>query len=218
MASDGITLYGRKTSSNVQKVVWALEELRVPYAQVELGHTFGGLDTPEYRAMNPNGLVPTLTHGDLVLWESHAILRYLAASYGAGNLWPEAPKARALADQWTDWTASHFGPAWVNLFWKAERVKPQFRSKAAIASALAAANKHFAILDMALAKRPYLAGENLTYADIAAGVSLYRWTTMDVARDPHPNVEAWHERLKARPAFVKAVCVSYDTLKNTADG
>jgi glutathione S-transferase len=218
MPADGITLYGRKTSSNVQKVVWALEELKVPYSQIELGHNFGGLDTPAYRAMNPNGLVPTLTHGDLTLWESHAILRYLAASFGAGNLWPEAPKARALADQWTDWTASHFGPAWINLFWRAERTRPQFRDKSEIAKALAAANTQFAILDAALAKSPFLAGEHLSYGDIAAGVSLYRWTSMDVARAPHPNVDAWHERLKARPAFVKAVCVNFDVLKNTFGG
>ena len=213
MPADGITLYGRKTSSNVQKVVWTLEELRVPYSQIELGHNFGGLDTPEYRAMNPNGLVPTLTHGDLTLWESHAIIRYLAASYGAGNLWPEAPRARALADQWTDWTASHFGPAWTRLFWRFVRTKPAQHDKKQIADALAETNACFKILDAALAKTPYLAGESLTYGDIAAGVSLYRWTTMDVARDPHPNVAAWHERLKARAAFMKGVCVNYDSLR-----
>ena len=87
-----ITLYGRKTSVNVQKAVWVLEELRVPYAQIEVGLNFGGVDTPEYLAMNPNGLVPTLKDGELVLWESHAIVRYLSATYGAGNLWPESPK------------------------------------------------------------------------------------------------------------------------------
>jgi glutathione S-transferase len=213
--ADGITLYGRKTSSNVQKTVWALEELRLPYAQIELGFNFGGLDTPDYLAMNPNGLVPTLKHGELVLWESHAIIRYLAASFGAGNLWPEAPKARAIADQWTDWTATRFGPAWTEVFWAVERTKPEARNKAGIARAVAAANACFRILDAALAKTPYLAGDHLTYADVAAGVSLYRWYAMDIAREATPNVDAWHERLKGRPAFVKAVCVDYAVLKNS---
>ena len=213
-----ITLYGRKTSSNVQKVVWVLEELRVPYTQVELGLNFGGIDTPEYLAMNPNGLVPTLKDGELVLWESHAIVRYLAATYGAGNLWPESPKARAAADQWTDWTAMRFQPAWSAVFVAVARTKPEFRNKARIAAALKGAEACFRILDAQLRKTPYLAGERLTYGDIAAGTLLYRWYTMDITREPMACVDAWHERLKARPAYAKSVCVNYDILKNTIGG
>ena len=213
-----ITLYGRKTSVNVQKAVWALEELRVPYSQVELGLNFGGLDTPDYLAMNPNGLVPTLKDGDLTLWESHAIIRYLSATYGAGNLWPESPKARAPADQWTDWTAMRFQPAWTAVFVLAARTKPEFREASALAKAVAAANACFRIMDTQLRKTPYLTGERLTYGDIAAGSSLYRWYTMEIAREPMQGVDAWYERLMARPAFVKGVCVSYDIMKNTIGG
>ena len=210
-----ITLYGRKTSVNVQKVVWALEELRVPYSQVELGLSFGGLDTPDYLAMNPNGLVPTLKDGDLTLWESHAIVRYLSATYGAGNLWPEAPKARALADQWADWTAMRFQPAWGAVFSLAARTKPAARNKAAIGKAVAAANVCLNILDAQLKKTPFLAGERLTYGDIVTGALLYRWYTMEIEREPMAGVDAWHDRLMARPAFVKGVCVDYEVLKNT---
>ena len=213
-----ITLYGRKTSVNVQKAVWVLEELRVAYAQVELGLNFGGVDTPEYLAMNPNGLVPTLKDGELVLWESHAIIRYLAATYGAGNLWPESPKARAVADQWTDWTAMRFQPAWGAVFSAVARTKPEFRDKKTIAAALKGVAPCFAILDQQLRKTPYLAGERLTYGDIAAGALLYRWYTMDIERPPLNGVDAWYERLQARPAYAKAVAVNYDILKNTRGG
>ncbi len=210
-----ITLYGRKTSVNVQKAVWVLEELRVPYAQVELGLNFGGVDTPEYLAMNPNGLVPTLKDGELVLWESHAIVRYLSATYGAGNLWPESPKARAAADQWTDWTAMRFQPAWGAVFSAVARTKPEARNQKAIAAAMKGVEPCFAILDAQLRKTPYLAGERLTYGDIAAGALLYRWYTMDIDRPPLSGVDAWYERLQARPAYGKSVCVDYDILKNT---
>ena len=213
-----ITLYGRKTSVNVQKAVWVLEELRVAYAQVELGLNFGGVDTPEYLAMNPNGLVPTLKDGELVLWESHAIIRYLAATYGAGNLWPESPKARAVADQWTDWTAMRFQPAWAAVFTAVARTRPEARDKKTIAAALKGVAPCFAILDQQLRKTPYLAGERLTYGDIAAGALLYRWYTMDIERPPLSGVDAWYERLQARPAYAKAVAVNYDILKNTRGG
>ena len=210
-----ITLYGRKTSVNVQKAVWVLEELRVPYAQVELGLNFGGVDTPEYLAMNPNGLVPTLKDGELVLWESHAIVRYLAASYGAGNLWPELPKARAAADQWTDWTAMRFQPAWGAVFSAVARTKPEARSKKAIADAMKGVAPCFRILDAQLKKTPYLAGERLTYGDIAAGALLYRWYTMEIERPALASVDAWYARLSERPAYDKGVRVNYDILKNT---
>ena len=210
-----ITLYGRKTSVNVQKAVWVLEELRVPYAQIELGLNFGGVDTPEYLAMNPNGLVPTLKDGELVLWESHAIVRYLSATYGAGNLWPESPKVRAAADQWTDWTAMRFQPAWGAVFSAVARTKPEARNQKAIAAAMKGVEPCFGILDTQLRKTPYVAGERLTYGDIAAGALLYRWYTMDIDRPPLANVDAWYERLKARPAYAKGVCVDYDILKNT---
>lgn len=210
-----ITLYGRKTSVNVQKAVWVLEELRVPYSQIELGLNFGGVDTPEYLAMNPNGLVPTLKDGELTLWESHAIVRYLAASYGAGNLWPESPRMRALADQWTDWTAMRLQPAWGAVFTAVARTRPEARDRQAIARALDGVGPCFAILDTQLRKTPYLAGERLTYGDIAAGALLYRWYTIDIERPPLAGVDAWYERLKARPAYAKGVCVNYDILKNT---
>jgi glutathione S-transferase len=204
-----ITVWGRLSSINVQKVIWALEETGVAYEQIDRGGKFGGLDAPAYRAMNPNGKVPTLRDGDLVVWESHAIVRYLAATYGAGSLWPADPKARALADQWTDWTATTFQPAWIDVFWLFVRTPRANHDKIAIGKALAASFNAYGIMDRRLAETPFLAGEALTYADIVAGVSMFRWMTMEIQRPELPNLAAWYQRLSARPAFQKAVCVSY---------
>src|SRR5579862_985806 len=111
-----ITIWGRLNSINVQKAIWALEELGLPYEHVPLGGGFGGLTDPAYRALNPNVRVPTLRDGDTVVWESHAILRYLAAQYGSGSLWPEDARRRSAADQWVDWTAATFQAGWLKVF------------------------------------------------------------------------------------------------------
>lgn len=210
--AENLTLFGRRTSANVHKAMWALEELGVDYEQIELGGRFGGLDTPEYKAMNPNARVPTLKDGDFVLWESHAIIRYLSAKYAAGTLAPTDVRARAVADQWTDWTATSFQPAWIGVFQALVRTPPADRDTKLIARQVEATNACFAIIDARLAKTPFLAGETLTYADIAAGVSLYRWYDMQVERRPFARVEDWHRRLLERPAFVAGVCVPYDDL------
>jgi glutathione S-transferase len=207
-----ITLLGRLTSSNVQKTVWALEEAGLPYDQVDLGGPHKGLDSADYLRLNPNGLVPTLKDGDLVVWESHAILRYLSATYASGLLWPTDNRDRAIVDQWTDWTATTFQPGWTGLFALTVRTPPAEQNQQAIDKALAKAIKLYEILNRQLASTPYLAGDQFTYADIAAGVSMYRWTAMPIDRPVLANVEAWHQRLLARPAFQKAVCVSYAEL------
>jgi glutathione S-transferase len=207
-----ITLWGRMSSCNVQKAVWTLEELELLYEHVPLGGRYGGTDSPEYRAMNPNGLVPSLRDGDLAIWESHAIVRYLSGEYGSGLLFPLEPRERAAADQWTDWTATTFQPAWIGLFWAKVRTPPAQQDPAAIAKALAASLRCFEIMERRLAQAPYLGGGTFGYADIVAGVSLYRWSTMDIERPALPNVESWHARLNERSAFRKAVNVPYDEL------
>lgn len=207
-----ITLWGRTTSCNVQKAVWALEELELPFEHVPLGGRFGGTNSASYLALNPNGLVPTLRDGDLVVWESHAIVRYLSAEYGRGLLFPMAARNRAVVDQWTDWTATTFQPAWIGLFWNKVRTPPDQQDPMAIARALAATDRCFVMLEDRLKTAPYLGGPTFSYADIVAGVSLYRWTTMDVARQDLPYVADWHARLNERAAFRKAVNISYEEL------
>ncbi len=208
-----ITLWGRKSSANVQKVVWALEELGIPYEHVPLGGSFGGLDAPDYRALNPNGLVPTLRDGDLVVWESHAILRYLSARYGEGTLWPTNPAERAIVDQWTDWTATMFQPAWIKVFWQVIRTAPEDQNPAEIARSIADTSKLLAIMDGRLAQTRFLAGDNLTYADLAAGAAFYRWYSMEIERPDYEHVRAYYERLAQRPAYSTGVIVDYTDLR-----
>ena len=192
--------------------LWALEELGLPYTHKLVGGAHGGLDEPAYRAMNPNGLVPPLQDGDLTVWESHATLRYLAGSYGENLLWPADPRERALVDQWTDWTATTFQPGWIAVFWLFVRTPREQHDEKAITAAIGKTIAALRILDATLAERDYLAGDKLSYADIAAGVALYRWFTMDIDRPAMPGVENWYLRLQQRPAFRKAVMISYEEL------
>lgn len=209
-----LVLWGRASSANVQKARWALEEAGANFELREVGGRFGGLDEPEFAAMNPNRLVPVLQHGDLTLWESHAIVRYVAAEFPEAGLWRPVPQERAFVDQWTDWTAATFQPAWIELFWLIVRTPAERHDKAAIDKALKRTIAAMEIMDSQLAQTPYLAGETFSYADIVAGASLYRLTTMEEIELPDfEGVAAWHERLKARPHFEKTVCISYEELR-----
>jgi glutathione S-transferase len=207
-----LTLWGRLSSCNVQKAVWLLEELQLPYERVDAGGDFGGLDDPEYRAMNPHGRVPTLKDGDSVVWESEAILRYLAARYGAPQFWSDDPAARAAVDQWLAWTAASLYRDWIDLFWRRVRTPPQQQDAAEIERLRQNTAARYAFLDSQLASRPYLAGDTFSLADIAAGMTLYRWYEMPIARPELPALRAWYERLLERPAYRKGVCLPFDDL------
>jgi len=207
-----ITLWGRKSSANVQKVLWTLAELSLPYEHIPAGGDFGGLSDAAYLAMNPNGRIPTLKDGDLVVWESDAIVRYLAARYGAGTLWPEDPAERAIADQWMTWGTTELEVDWLWLFWRLVRTPPSKRDPQAIARHHEATVARFKLLDGRLQGRDYLAGNRLTIADIPAGMTLYRWYAMDVERPRTPNVDAWYARLEERPAYRTGICIPFDEL------
>lgn len=208
-----LILWGRASSANLQKARWALEETGVPFELREVGGRFGGLDTPEFGAMNPNRLVPVLQHGDLTVWESHAVVRYVAAAFGGEKLWSADPKGRAPIDQWTEWTATTFQPRWIRLFGLIVRVLPEQHDKEAIAGALKETVAALKMMNEQLEATDYLAGAAFSYADIVAGVSLFRLTTLGVELPSLPGVKAWHERLKARPVFEKTVCISYEELR-----
>ena len=169
--SPNLTLWGRTSSANVQKTLWALEELGLPYTHKLVGGAHGGLDEPAYRAMNPNGLVPTLQDGDLTVWESHATLRYLAGSYGENLLWPADPRERALVDQWTDWTATTFQPGWIAVFWLFVRTPREQHDEKAITAAIGKTIAALRILDATLAERDYLVtiGIQPTFAETGYG-------------------------------------------------
>ena len=213
-----ITILGRATSSNVQAVMWGLGELGLPHERLEYGHVYGGTDTPEFRAMNPNGLVPVLKDGDLTLFESCAILRYLGARYGQAPFWPQDPVARAPIDVWAEWAKTTLASGFTGpIFWAVVRTPPARRDEAGLARALAAHERHLSILEAKIGENPWIMGEDFTLADIVAGHLLYRYFTIDIPRPERPVLTAYYARLTARPAYAGHVMVNYDALRAPAD-
>jgi len=204
-----IEIWGRRNSSNVIPVLWAVAETGQAYRRHDVGGSFGGLDTPEYLAMNPNGLVPTLVDGDVTLWESNAIIRYLAAQYCAESLWHPDPGTRALADRWMEWAKSTGIPATMGLFFATVRTEPEARDPAAIEKFTEATAKVWKFLDAHLAGKDYLAGDHLTMGDLPLGALAHRYFHMDVARPELAHVAAWYERLGARPAYSEHCMIDF---------
>jgi glutathione S-transferase len=208
-----LKIWGRRNSINVQKAMWAIGELAIPHEQIDAGGAFGGLDSEEFRAMNPNGRVPVIDDDGVVVWESQAIVRYLAAKYGAGSLWPEDPGARARSDMWMDWVATELQPAFLGVFWNFYRTPEEQRDWPLIRKGIARSAILFRRLDEHLANTPFVAGDTLTIGDIATGTQLYRYFELEIDRPAIPNVEAWYERLSARPAYREHVMVPFDDLR-----
>lgn len=196
-----LKVWGRKNSSNVQKTMWAVGELGISYQRVDIGMEFGRNDELAYRAMNPNGLVPTIQDGDFVLWESNSIIRYLAARYGAGKLEPADLRSRAIAGQWMDWQISFFQPAFTKVFWGLVRTPPDRRDSAAIAAAKSKSIDAAKTLDAALARNVYLAGNSFSMGDIPMGVFIYRFRALLPERPSLQNLERWYAAIEKRPAF-----------------
>ncbi|HEX3347943.1 MAG TPA: glutathione S-transferase family protein [Acetobacteraceae bacterium] len=201
-----IKLWGRNTSSNVMKVIWLLEELGLRYERVDVGGQFGGTSTPEYRAMNPLALVPSLEEDGFTLFESNAILRYLCAAHAPQSpLFPPALRERATVDAWMDFQQTALNRAQGIVFQGLIRIAPEQRDTAAIDRAIEEASGIWSILDARLARHPYVAGATFTLADITFGVHVHRWLNMDFPRKPFPHLTAWYHRLVERPAY-KAHC------------
>jgi glutathione S-transferase len=198
-------IWGRANSINVQKVLWAADECGVKYDREDVGMQFGGNDQPWYLKMNPNGVVPTLDDGGRVIWESNSCVRYIAAKYATGSLWPNDPGERSEADRWMDWQLSTISEAMRVIFWGLIRTPPDKRDIAAIEKAAVDAGKLWGRLDQKLEGRQYVAGAHLTMGDIPVGCFVHRWYALDVERPELRNVRAWYERLQARPAYAKHV-------------
>lgn len=207
------TIWGRRNSFNVQKVLWLADELALEYAHVPAGGSFGGLDTPEFRARNPNRKVPVLQDDEVVVWESHAILRYLAARYGGGRFWSPDPAVESRSDRWVEWSSTTLLPAFTRLFWSFFRTPAAERNLEAVEKARAETAQCYTLLDETLATQAYIAGHDLTLADIAAGTPLHRWYNLEIERPVLPHVDGWHRRLQARAAFQKNVMVSFEELR-----
>lgn len=208
-----LRVWGRRNSLNVQKVLWLVGELGLEHEHVPVGGDAGRLDDPEFRALNPFGKVPAIEDGEITVWESHAILRYLAARYGADRFWPETA-ARARIEPWMDWQQTTFQPAFLTgLFWGFFRTPEAERDWPAIRAAEAACAKHVLLLDSILADRAFLAGDDLTLADIPLGTCLYRYYGIEVARADAPNVARWYDRLRMRDAYQQHVMLPFEDLR-----
>ena len=199
-----LRIWGRVNSVNVKKVLWAAEELGLRYERIDAGMQFGVVSTPEYRKMNPMALVPTIDEDGFTLWESHSIVRYLAAKHGAGTLWPADLRQRADSDRWMDW-AFTFQAALRPVFWGLVRTPAEKRDLNAIEEGRRKCAELLVVPDRALANRPYVAGAGLTIGDIPLGCHVQLWMRLPIERPAHPNLSGWFDRLCARAAFRKIV-------------
>ena len=200
-----LTIWGRSNSINVQKVMWAVGELGLEHRRIDVGGAFGGLDTADYAKLNPNGLVPAIQDGELVVWESNACVRYLAAAYGAGGLWPREPGPRSVADRWMDWQMAELQPLMRTVFWGLVRTPPEQRDAAAIAEAAERLQPVWGRLDAHLQGRSFVAGEGLTMGDIPVGAMFWRYSQLPVERPELRHCAAWFERLRTRDAYRRHV-------------
>ncbi|MBL8836046.1 MAG: glutathione S-transferase family protein [Alphaproteobacteria bacterium] len=196
-----LKIWGRANSVNVMKALWAADEVGRRFERVDIGGPFGGNDQPAYLALNPNGRIPTIEDDGFVLWESNAIVRYLAARYGAGTLWPDDVAVRATADAWMDWQQTTAVGPMTTLFWGLVRTAPDKRDPAALEAARRQAAAAWTILDRTLERTPFVAGARFTMGDIPAGALVHRWFALDIERPDLPALAAWYARLKQRPGY-----------------
>ena len=203
-----LKIWGRNTSSNVQKVIWALGEMKLPFERVDVGGAFGKTRDAFYLAINPNSLVPTLEEEDgFTLWESNSIVRYLAAKHADRALEPADLRTRAVAHKWMDWQLSVLGPAIRPVFWGLIRTPPEKRDSNAIAAGKEETVAAASIMDAQLARTQYLAGNEFSYGDIPVGIMIHRYVQLIPERPATPNLDRWYAAISSRAAFKEQVAV-----------
>jgi glutathione S-transferase len=196
-----LKIWGRLSSINVQKVVACANELGLRYERIDAGMEFGIVNTDEYGRLNPNRLVPVIEDDGFVLWESNAIVRYLARKHGEGSLYPRDAKTNADADRWMEWQSTTANPALFGAFWNLVRTAPDKRDRAATDASVAKFEGLMTIFDAHLARRDYVAGDAFTMGDIPIACTVHRFFGLPCERQPRPNVERWLAKMRARPAF-----------------
>jgi glutathione S-transferase len=200
-----LRILGKASSINVRKVLWTCAELDLPFVREDWGSGFQSTQQPAFLAMNPNAMVPVLVDGDVVLWESNTICRYLAARYGAdAALLPAGPAARARVEQWMDWQATDLNNAWRYAFMALVRNSPAHTDPAQVEASIAQWNRHMGILEGQLAKTgAYAAGAAFSLADVVLGLSLNRWLMTPMARPDYPALKAYGDLLRRRPGCLE---------------
>jgi glutathione S-transferase len=196
-----LRIFGRKSSSNVQKVLWCCGELDIPFVREDIGGKYGKNDEPAYLGLNPNGRVPTIDDDGFILWESNAIVRYLCAKHGMGTLCPRELTARADAERWMDWQQTTLAADMRTLSRTLLKTPADDTPSAELDKAKQNVARAWTILDRHLATRSFIMGPNLTMADVVFGNAVYRWHLMPFDRPELPSVRVWSERLSGRPAY-----------------
>jgi glutathione S-transferase len=194
-----LKIWGRLSSVNVQKVVWCADEIGLAYERIEAGGAYGLTKTPEYLAMTPNALVPVVEEDGFVLYESNAIVRYLAARDSPDGLWPNDLRKRADADRWMEWQSTAYTPAMRDAFWQLIRTPAEKRDATALGNSRKESERLSAILDAHLAKTRFLTDHGFTAADIVVGCAAHRWLHLPITREPRPHLERWYHEIKSRP-------------------
>ncbi len=207
-----LTVWGRRNSVNVQKPMWLIGELGLAHQRIDVGGPFGGLDTPQYIAMNPNQVIPTLQDGEVTVWESEAVLRYLGSRYGE-QYFPADPALRAAPDQWMCWVQSSWSPAMTSVFVSHVRIPRVERDPAVISAQMTRLQALATMADGFLAQRAYLAGDTLSLADFSFGAFLYRYFTLEIDRPDLPALRQYYDGLSGRPAYVEHVHIDYDPMR-----
>ena len=208
-----LTVWGRRDSFNLQKVMWLVDELDLPHEHILAGGRYGMLDDPEYLQMNPHGRVPVIKDGDVVVWESQTILRYIAARHGDGVFWSADPAEQSLSERWMDWSQSTLQPDFLlGVYWGFYRTPEAQRDMTAVERKVDCCGAHFRLLDQWLSDRDFMLGRHFTLADIPIGTHLYRYFNLEIERPDMPNVDAWFDRLQQRPAYRKNVMLPFDDL------
>ena len=200
-----IKVLGRANSVNVQKVMWCAAELSLEIDRVDVGGSFGGNNTEEFRSLNPNGTVPVLVEGDFVLWESNAIVRYLCAKHGKPGWLLDSVEMQGQAGQWMDWYLTNLHPPMTTLFWQLIRTNPDERDQDKIVDAIAACTQYWTLLDSQLERTTFVLGDQLSMADIPIGCAAYRWHCLSFERPDLPNLKRWWDSLVTRQVYKEHV-------------
>ena len=193
-----LRVLGRVTSINVRKVLWAADEIGLVYEREDWGLPVRDPKVPEFLALNPNALVPVIIDEGFVLWESNAIIRYLAIKHG--RLIPVDLQGQALVDQWLSWQVGELNPLWGYAVNALLRKNPAFNDKARIAESVGKWGDRLEVLEGHLRKSPYLTGTDFSIADVAVALSLHRWFSTPLEHRPFPAIRAYYDRMRTRPA------------------
>ena len=196
-----LEIWGRKNANQVIQVLWTIAELELDYQRHSIGTRNGDLETEEYKSLNPNSKIPTIRDNGFVMWESHAIIRYLARQYGLGTLYPGDPQKAAMSDQWMTWSTDSFMGTFFPVFWQLVRTEESERDYKKIAEMAKQSSEILQILEDHLVKNNFVAGEQFTYGDIPLGVLIHKYFVLDIERPSLPGIEAWYKRLSLREPF-----------------